>query len=187
MHARTHPSSHFSSVPLQNSFNLFLLYCCKGVGIMSYLPYEEELPTARARGTETIHKWLVHTAAWQAWQNAQGYRIHHQLHSQLLPESLKKQRENPSYFGKGVAVDFDSCGMVEEASSMMLSRDFMLILGWWQQLWYACPCCFIILAYEALKALISLTDHSSTCSARICNPCSHCVLQKFSVGCHTNH
>jgi hypothetical protein len=27
----------------------------------------------------------------------------------------------------------------------------------------------------------------STCFARICNPCSHCVLQKFSVRCHTNH
>jgi len=97
---------------------------------MSYLPYEKELRTARARGTETIHKWLVHTAAWQAWQNAQGYMIHHQLHSQLLPESLKKQRENSSYFGKGVMAVFDSWEMVEEASSMMLSRDFMLIQGW---------------------------------------------------------
>jgi hypothetical protein len=91
-----------------------------------------------------------------------------------------------SQFGKGVGEEFDSCEMVEEASSVMLSRDFMFI-GWWQQLWYACFCCFIILAYEALKALISLIDLSTTCSARICNPCSHCVLQKFSVGCHTNH
>jgi hypothetical protein len=108
--------------------------------------------------------------------------IHYQLHSELLPELLKRRRENSSYFGKGVVAEFDSCEMVEEASSMMLSRDFMLMQGWWQQL-----CCFIILAYEALNALISLTDLSSTCSARISNPCSHCVLQKFSVGCHTNH
>jgi hypothetical protein len=156
---------------------------------MSYLPYEKELPTARARGTQTIYKWLGHTAAWQAWENAQGYMIHDQLHSQLLPKLLKKRRENSSYFGKGVVAVFDSCEMLEEASSMMLSRDFMLIQGWWQQLWYACcSCCFIMLAYEALQALISLTNLSSTCSARICNPpWSHCVLHKFSVGCHTNH
>jgi hypothetical protein len=188
MHARIH--HRISQVfHWENSFNLFLLYCCKGVGIMSYVPYEKELRTARATGTETIHKWLVHTAAWQAWENAQGYMFHHQLHSQLQPESLKKQRENSSYFGKGVvAAVFDSWEMVEEPSSMMLSRDFMLIQGWWQQLWYAaCYCCFIILAYEALKALISVTDLSSTCSARICSPCSHCVLQRFCVGCHTNH
>ncbi len=119
--------------------------------------------------------------------HAQGYMIHYQLHSQLLPKLLKKRRGNSSYFGKGVVVEFDSCEMVKEASSVILSRDFMLIQGWWQQLWYACDCCFIILAYEALKALISVTDLSSTCSARICNPCSHCVLQKFSVGCNTNH
>jgi hypothetical protein len=96
--------------------------------------------------------------------------IHYQLHSQLLPKLLKKGRANSFYFGKGVVAEFDSCEMVEEASSVILSRDFMLIQGWWQQLWYACDFCFIILAYEALKALISVTDLSSTCSARICNP-----------------
>jgi len=64
--------------------------------------------------------------------HAQGYMIHYQLHSQLLPELLKKQRGNSSYFGKGVVAKFDSCEMVEEASSMILSRDFMLIQGWWQ-------------------------------------------------------
>ncbi len=86
--------------------------------------------------------------------HAQGYMIHYQLHSQLLPELLKKRRGNSSYFGKGVVAEFDSCE----------------IQGWWQQLWYACDYCFIILAYEALKALIYVTDLSSTCSARICNP-----------------
>jgi len=105
----------------------------------------------------------------------------------LLPELLKKRRGNSSYFGKGVVADFDSCEMVEEASLVILSKDFMLIQGWWQQLWYACDYCFIILVYEALKALISVIDLSSTCSAMICNPCSHCVFQKFSVGCDTNH
>jgi hypothetical protein len=103
--------------------------------------------------------------------------IHYQLHSQLLPELLKKRKGNSSYFGKGVVAEFDSCEMVEEASSVILSRDFMLIQGWWQQLWYACDCCFIILAYEALKALISVTDLSSTCSARICNPQSLHFMQ----------
>ncbi len=64
--------------------------------------------------------------------HAQGYMIHYQLHSQLLPELLKKRRGNSSYFGKGVVAEFDSCEMVEEASSVILSRDFMLIQGWWQ-------------------------------------------------------
>jgi hypothetical protein len=103
--------------------------------------------------------------------------IHYQLHSQLLPELLKKRRGNSSYFGKGVVAEIDSCEMVEETSSVILSRDFMLIQGWWQQLWYACDCCFIILAYEALKALISVTDLSSTCSARIYNPQSLHFMQ----------
>jgi hypothetical protein len=80
--------------------------------------------------------------------------IHYQLHFQLLPELLKKQRGNSSYFGKGVVAEFDSCE----------------IQGWWQQFWYVCDGYFIILAYEALKALISVTDLSSTCSAMIGNP-----------------
>jgi hypothetical protein len=80
--------------------------------------------------------------------------IHYQLHSQLLPELLKKRRGNSSYFSKGVVAEFDSCE----------------IQGWWQQPWYVCDCCFIILAYEAFKALIYVTDLSNTCSTRICNP-----------------
>jgi hypothetical protein len=66
--------------------------------------------------------------------HAQGYMIHYQLHSQLRPELLKKRRGNSSYFGKGVVAEL-----------VILSRDFMLIQGWWQQLWYAYDCCFIIL------------------------------------------
>jgi hypothetical protein len=90
---------------------------------------------------------------------------------------LKKRRGNSSYFGKGVVAEFNSCEMVEEASSVILSKDFMLIQGWWQQLWYACDCCVIILAYEALKALISVIDLSSTCFAKICNPQSLHFMQ----------
>jgi hypothetical protein len=86
--------------------------------------------------------------------HAQGYMIHYQLHYQLLPELLKKRRGNSSYFSKGVVAEFDYCE----------------IQGWWQQLWYAFDFYFIILAYEALKALIFITDLSGTCSAMICNP-----------------
>jgi hypothetical protein len=53
----------FLKCSIAKFFQSFSWYCCKGGGIMSYLPYEKELPTARARGTETIYKWLGHTAA----------------------------------------------------------------------------------------------------------------------------
>jgi hypothetical protein len=63
--------------------------------------------------------------------HAQGYMIHYQLHSQLLPELLKKQRGNSSYFGKGVVAEFDSCeiqGCGSSSGTLVIAASSSLLM-----------------------------------------------------------